>query len=93
MTDNSLSLYLTDPETLELTVERLAHCRRPKEWVMHAIMPLYEEELLTYEVIHTRRFMAATVPHCTAMKHPSLSNLHSAMYKYFNIPKQKTHRL
>lgn len=73
--DSPLKLFIHDDERLNKFINRLSLCATTKEWAQQAVYPLYEEEYLTSETIHSRRFIEATIPYCENMSKASYDTL------------------
>lgn len=85
-TDNTLKLFVHDDNRLQQFITRLNLCNSTKEWAVHAVYPLYEEEYLTVETIHNRRFIEATIPFCHNIKKANYDSLRKQL-RHCEFPK------
>ncbi len=84
--DSPLKLFINDGECLRQFIERLKLCTTTREWAMLAVYPLYEEEFLKVEVIHSRRFIEATIEYCTNIRKANYETLRKQLANC-NFPK------
>ena len=84
--DSPLKLFINDEECHRQFIERLKLCTTTREWAQQAVYPLYEEEYLKTETIHSRRFIEATIKYCTNIKKANYEALRKQLAKC-NFPK------
>lgn len=84
--DSPLKLFIHDEKRLSKFINCLSLCTTTKEWAQLAVYPLYEEEYLTAETIHSRRFIEATIPYCERMAKANYDTLRKQL-KNCNFPK------
>ena len=64
LADTPLKLFIRDKEELAELISRLSLCTTTRDWAQQGVYPLYEDGVITAEILRSKRFIEATLPHC-----------------------------